>query len=252
VPRCRAHHHNAAGRPSKSFIPCAAGRLTKSNLFQFANWAIIKYHRADGRLSRIIPPTGDYHQSSRRWAPHQSYSSIAPTGASPILYINSSIAPTGDINSSIIAPTGDHKNHRADGRSSKIIAPMGNHQESSHRRVIIKNHCADGRSSSIIVPTGNHHQSSRRQAIIKNHRFIAALTGAFSIKHHAGGRLSISSASGRRSAIHIFIFCAGTIAVFIPSRIFCAGTIAVSSPSRVFRAGKADITISLSLIAVAS
>jgi hypothetical protein len=40
------------------FIPRAAGRFAKSNLFHFA----------DGRLSRIIPPTGDYRESSRRRA----------------------------------------------------------------------------------------------------------------------------------------------------------------------------------------
>jgi hypothetical protein len=66
----------ATGRPSISSLPHAAGRLTKSNLFQFA----------DGRSSRIIVPTGDHQEASRQRAPLQSYSSIAPTGAPPILF----------------------------------------------------------------------------------------------------------------------------------------------------------------------
>jgi hypothetical protein len=70
--------------------------------------AIIKNHCADGQASKIIPPTGYYQESSRRRAiitnhcadghpanliqasrqraPHQSYSSTAPTGASQILF----------------------------------------------------------------------------------------------------------------------------------------------------------------------
>ena len=56
----------AAGRPSISSFPRAAGRLAKSNLFQFANGRSSRIIAPTGQSSRIIPPTGDYQQSLRR------------------------------------------------------------------------------------------------------------------------------------------------------------------------------------------
>ena len=131
----------AARRPSISSFPRAAGRLAKSNLFQFA----------DGRSSRIIAPTGNHQESSRRRA-----------------IIN---------------------NHRADGRLSTIIAPTCDHHTSSCRRAILIYCCVDGRSSNLRIapiadlvdccfngrytkssfaPTGNLQTSSCHRAIFNN------------------------------------------------------------------------------------
>ena len=107
-------------QPSKSFIPCVAGRSAK--LFKASRRrAIVIHRRADGRSSdSSIVPTGAYLQDCCAYR-SSTKSSIAPTGA----YLQDCCA---------------------DGRSTKSsIAPMGNLQELSHRRVVINYHCADGR-----------------------------------------------------------------------------------------------------------
>ena len=134
--------------------------------------AIINNHRADGRSSNIIVPTGDCNLSVR--AP--SNPSVVSTGAS------SSCRRT-------LIHILHHLCRRALSQITLriVIAPMSDHRESSRRRAIIKNHPANGQSSRTIALAGDHHQSSRQRATILNN----ALTGDCTSSSRAPSNQSI-------------------------------------------------------------
>ena len=61
-------HSSRCGAPIHILIPSRRRALSQIEFVSVRRRAIIKNHRANGQSSRIIPPTGDYQQSSRRRA----------------------------------------------------------------------------------------------------------------------------------------------------------------------------------------